>query len=278
LKEPSEPKYKHIQSLKRGLSIIECLNRLEGGASIAELADLTGIHRTTVHRFVATLVSEGYLRRSESDDSYWLERKVRDLSEGYRDEHWVSSLAAPLLSDLLYEVTWPTDLSTLDVDAMIIRETTHRFSRLSFHRSMVGRRLPLLFSAAGRAYLAFCPASQREELISLLLSRVPQTSSRPKLKRAIQRIVTKTRSKGYGANDGEWKQESRFAAIAVPIIHQGQIYGCLGLVYIAKAMSTDEAAERYLGALRDVVEKIEGGLETNYRADFSGRLVPVSAE
>jgi IclR family mhp operon transcriptional activator len=47
----------------------------------------------------------------------------------------------PAAGELLREVLWPTDISTLDVDAMVVRETTHRFSRLSFHRAMVGRRL-----------------------------------------------------------------------------------------------------------------------------------------
>ena len=34
--------------------------------------------------------------------------------------------------------------------------------------------------------------------------------------------------------------------------------GCLNLVYIAKAMSVEEAVRRYLPAMRSVVEKIEG--------------------
>lgn len=49
---------------------------------------------------------------------------MRQLSEGFRDEQWISALAAPLLGDLLREVVWPTDVSTLDVDAMVVRETT----------------------------------------------------------------------------------------------------------------------------------------------------------
>lgn len=36
------------------------------------------------------------------------------------------------------------------------------FSRLSFHRSMVGRRLPALQTATGMAYLAFCGEAERE--------------------------------------------------------------------------------------------------------------------
>lgn len=75
--------------------------------------------------------------------------KVRQLSEGFRDEEWISAPAAPPLGDLLREVVWPTDVSTLDVDAMVVRETTHRFSRLSFHRAMVGRRLTWLENRLG---------------------------------------------------------------------------------------------------------------------------------
>lgn len=39
--------------------------------------------------------------RSPSDDSFRLTIKVRQLSEGFRDEQWISALAAPLLGDLL---------------------------------------------------------------------------------------------------------------------------------------------------------------------------------
>ncbi|WP_256591033.1 MULTISPECIES: hypothetical protein [unclassified Pseudomonas] len=67
--------------------------------------------------------------------------KVRELSKGFRNEQWISSIAAPLLSEMLQEVVWPTDLCTLGGNAMAISETIHRFGRVSFHRSMVGLRL-----------------------------------------------------------------------------------------------------------------------------------------
>ncbi|MFC6671504.1 helix-turn-helix domain-containing protein [Marinobacterium aestuariivivens] len=90
-----DSKYKTVQGLVRGLDVLYALNRLDGGASIADLSSQTGLHRTTVRRLLETLIGEGYVRRSESYESYWLERRVRDLSEGYRDEQWISSLAAP---------------------------------------------------------------------------------------------------------------------------------------------------------------------------------------
>jgi hypothetical protein len=95
---------------------------------------------------------------------------VRELSEGFTDDEWISAVATPVLGELLRTVVWPSDLTTVDGTAMIIRETTHRFSRLSFHRAMVGRRMPLLYSASGRAYLAFCPEEERAQLLQLLIA------------------------------------------------------------------------------------------------------------
>mgnify|MGYP000050045932 CR=1 FL=1 len=138
--------YKNVRGLTRGLELLYLLNRAHGGAKIRDLADWSGIHRTTVRRLLETLVGEGYVRRSPSDDSYQLTLKVRQLSEGFQDAQWISQLAAPLLGQLLQQVIWPTDLCTLDGDAMVVRETTHRFSKLSSHRGMVGRRLPLLMT------------------------------------------------------------------------------------------------------------------------------------
>ncbi len=255
-----ETEYKAVRGLLRGLALINGLNRFDGGASTAQLAEQSGLHRTTVRRLLETLQGEGYVRRSESDDSYRLTLKVRELSEGFRDEQWISSIAAPLLGELLQEVVWPTDLCTLDGDAMVIRETTHRFSRLSFHRSMVGRRLPLLMTATGRAYFAYCSPAEQEELIELMVSREDEQSAFAADRRFVHRLVEHTLSKGYGENNSHWGEERKIAAIAIPITHEARVMGCLNLVYIAKAMSIEEAARRYLPSMRMVVQKIQDQL------------------
>jgi IclR family mhp operon transcriptional activator len=85
-----DTEYKTVPGLTRGLQILNALNREDGGASPTSLAELTGLHRTTVRRLLETLQDEGYVRRGESDDSFRLSMKVRELSEGFRDEQWIS--------------------------------------------------------------------------------------------------------------------------------------------------------------------------------------------
>ena len=146
------------------------------------------------------------------------------------------------------------------VTQYLIRETTHRFSRLSFHRSMVGRRLPLLMTATGRAYFAFCPPAEREELIELLISRDDAQSALAADRRFVERLIEHTRSKGYGENNAHWGEERKIAAIAIPVMHEARVMGCLNLVYIAKAMPVEEAARRFLPAMHEVVGNIQTGL------------------
>ncbi|XNM66978.1 IclR family transcriptional regulator C-terminal domain-containing protein [Escherichia coli] len=165
--------------------------------------------------------------------------------------------------ELLREVLWPTDITTLDVDAMVVRETTHRFSRLSFHRAMVGRRLPLLLTASGLTWLAFAPEQTNRSPKSLRCwppGRKRSISWRASRKLAA--ILERTRQNGYGENFRGWQQEEKIASIAVPIRRQQRVIGCLNLVYMAKAMTIDQAAQKHLPALQRVAKQIEEGVES----------------
>lgn len=83
MKNDDGTEYKTVRGLTRGLMLLNMLNRLDGGASVGLLAELSGLHRTTVRRLLETLQDEGYVRRSLSDDSFRLTIKVRQLSEDF---------------------------------------------------------------------------------------------------------------------------------------------------------------------------------------------------
>ena len=254
--------YRHVQGLSRGLSLLHAINRSpEGWASILELSEKTGLHRTTVRRLLETLLAEGYVRRSASDDSYRLNLKIRELSDGFTDDEWISEVANPVLGELLQKLVWPSDLCTVDGDCMLVRETTHRFSPLSFHRAMIRQRMPLLFTSAGRAYLAFCSDEERQQLLQLLMAGNDEQASFARNRALVDQMLEKTRRQGYATNDGEWQQQQKIAAIAVPVRHRGHILACINVVFLRKAVSVGEAARRYLPELQAAVRKIERRLD-----------------
>jgi len=271
--------YRPVQGLSRGLAILHAINLSPNGwASIAELSAATGLHRTTVRRMLETLQAEGYVRRSASDDSYRLNQKIRQLSDGFTDDEWISEVANPVLGELLHKVIWPSDLCTLDGDSMLVRETTHRFSPLSFHRAMIRQRLPLLFTAAGRAYLAHCPQEERRQILQLLVAGNDEQANFARNRVLVDQMLEKVRQQGYAINDGEWQQQLKISALSLPIRRQESILACLNIVFLRKAMSIPEAIERYLPPLREAVGKIEAMLAPNAPPSLSLAEAPESPE
>ncbi len=253
--------YSLVRGLTRGLDLLRALNVQEDGrASLADLVQATGLHRTTVRRLLETLIAEGYVRRSDSDTRYCLASNVRALADGFREEDWISAIVAPALSALLQTVVWPSDLSTPQGAYLVVRESTHRFSPLSFHRAMVGKRLPMLLTAAGRAFLMCCSDEQREEVLHLAKSGSDDQARLAADPRFVANVLERTREMGFGSNDGEWTSQHKIGAIALPILHHGLPVGVINVVYLNQAVTPKEAVRRFLPVLQHTVKLIEAQL------------------
>ena len=255
-----ERKYRRVQGLVRGLEVLCALNEAPGASgSPASLAKATGLHRTTVKRLLETLREAGFVRRLP-DDSFRLTFRVRSLSAGFTDETWVAQVAAPLLRKLTEDVLWPSDLVTLEGEELVIRDSTHAFSPLSFHPAMLGQRLPFLQTAVGRAYLAFCAPAERDALLAMLRSRNDKDGHLARDTRRVRALLQATRARGYAINEGDWIGGGRFGALAVPILRNGHARACINLIFSKRAISTAEAASKYLLRMKHTAETIERNL------------------
>jgi IclR family mhp operon transcriptional activator len=259
--------YRAVRGLSRGLALLRALNTAASGrATSSELSKLTGLHRTTVRRMLETLVDEGYVRRSDSDDNFRLMLKVKELSEGFTYSERLSMAATPVMGELLKNVVWPSDLGTPDGDALQISESTRRFSPLSFHRSMVGRRLPFLVTAAGRAYFASCMEQEREQILQILRNTDDDEGRMARDDRFIGNLIRTVRADGFATNNREWALERKIGAIAMPICDGERILGSLNVVYLAHAVSLQQAARTFVEPLRIAVEQISLALRTDGQA------------
>src|SRR6201995_2155876 len=182
-----------IRALNRGLDVLTELNRLER-AAINTLASAVGLPRPTTYRILETLRLAGYVERDAHDDCYRPTIMVRALSDGFDDEALVAHIAKPLLGALGAQLVWPVAVATPSGASMMIRETTDRESPLALEHYTAGVRVPMLGSAAGRAYLAFCAPAQREALLELL-SRSSSPDDRLARNRVeVERLLNETRT------------------------------------------------------------------------------------
>jgi IclR family transcriptional regulator, mhp operon transcriptional activator len=238
-----------IRALMRGLDALTVLN-LRGGATVSEVSQEIRLPRTTVYRILETLCNAGFVFRDPSDDRYRLTIMVRSLSGGFDDEAWVAQIAKPLIDELCREIVWPISISTLSGTTMMVRETTDHSSPVAIERYSAGFRMPLLASAGGRVYLAFCAASQRETLIDLLARSTKEEDKLARLQRTdLQRMLNEIKAQGYATATRSRRMVEEIG-LSVPVLLNDRVLAALTVRFASSAVPLKTGVERFLPKLR----------------------------
>jgi IclR family transcriptional regulator, mhp operon transcriptional activator len=246
-----------VRSLERGLALLVAMNRRKL-PSVVELARDTRLPRPTVYRLLETLSHAGFVKRSSPADRFCLTPKVRSLSDGFLEDDWIADVAAPLMAQLTRDLVWPAALMTFEQGRMLVRETTHEASVLSIDHGMVGRSLPMLRTAAGRCYLAYCSASERQAILEMLAhSTVPEDRGAREEER-VGALLDAVRARGFAIQDREINPKA--TGMAIPIRVGSRILGCLSLIWISSALTIAEGEQQLLPPLRSVARNIEAAL------------------
>ena len=116
---------------------------------------------------------------------------------------------------------------------------------MSFERSALQRRSPLLSSALGRAWLAFCSAEERRAVLRDLGVK-PGCEAGRRL-RGIRRD-------GYAFTC--LPRSGRLQGIGVAIPEGERVMGCLSMRFIRSALTEEEAGKRYGTALNALAAAI----------------------
>lgn len=151
-----------IQSADRIFSIVEALAD-NGSMRIIELSDLLGLHKSTVHRLLASLISMGYCTHSELTGEYSLTFKLVELSGKILKNTDIIGVVHPYavsLSDLCEETVHFVQRignNVLYLDKVESQSVKSRSVRLS---SQVGLTRPMYCSGVGKAILATLPEDE----------------------------------------------------------------------------------------------------------------------
>jgi IclR family mhp operon transcriptional activator len=244
-----------IRALIRGLDALTVLN-LRDGATVSEVAQEIRLPRTTVYRILETLCNAGFVFRDPSDDRYRLTIMVRALSGGFDDEAWVTQIAKPLINELCREIVWPISISTLSGTTMMVRETTDHSSPVAIERYSAGFRTPLLTSAGGRVYLAFCAASQRETLIDVLARSTKDEDKLARLQRPdLQRLLSDIKAQGYATATRSRRMVEEIS-LSVPVLLNDRVLAALTVRFASSALPLKTGVERFLPKLRHTAATI----------------------
>lgn len=246
-----------VQPVLRALHILEALNE-ETVTTLERLHERTKLPKPTLVRLLDTLIAGKYVRRVSRRAGYSLTARILRLSDGFRHSDRVVEVARPVMHALTVEHKWPVALATYDGDAMIVRTGTLHKSPLGTGPNYLDARLPILLSALGRAYIAFCPETERQTILSVLRTANAPMNAMAKDEKAVTRLIAEIRKRGY-ASTAPMPGEPA-TGLAVPVMQGNQVVATLTMRYFGSAMTEEEAARRYLTPMRAAADAISASL------------------
>jgi len=215
-----------VQSVVRALRLIDALGEGRGEIGISELSKRVGLHVSTVHRLLATLVQQGYCRQNPETGRYAVGAKLFHLAEAYLGQIDLRQTARPFLERLCRETGETANLVVLDRQEALYLDMVESPQSLRIF-SRIGRRAPLHSTAVGKVLLAYRPEPQVKGLLGAgPLERLTKRTitSRAQLGRELEAV----RHRGYALDREECEEGA--CCIAVPIRNaRGVVDAALGV-------------------------------------------------
>jgi DNA-binding IclR family transcriptional regulator len=202
-----------VQSVARALTLLEALGESGGEIGIAELSKRVGLHVSTTHRILSTLIGRGYARQSLETGRYALGARALRLGEAYLGQMDLRRLVRPVLERLSRETGETANLVILDGREVLYLDKVESPQSLRIF-SRIGHRAPLHCTAAGKVLLAYRTKTEVDTLLGHgpweALTRHTITSGSQ-----FRRELEKVREQGYALDQEECEEET--CCLAVPI-------------------------------------------------------------
>lgn len=245
-----------VSALARGLALLDAFTRRDSSLGNAELAERTGLTKSTVSRLAYTLTLQNYLSFDPRLREYRLgPRAIRLGAVAFATTN-VRALALPLMQRLAAGSHFNVGLGTRDELQMVYTDAVEGAALIAL-RLFPGSRIPIATSAMGRAYLATCPAEERDEILERLRPRYGDDWGR--IRKGIDDAIAEQESLGYCISIGDWQKD--ISGIAVPIAAPaGAMRYVLNLGGPAYALAEQQLREKLAPELIAIAREVEATL------------------
>jgi IclR family pca regulon transcriptional regulator len=204
-----------VQSLERGLLVIQAFSRENPRLTLADVARLTGLTRATARRVLLTLEQLGYAR--STGRAFQLTPKVLDLGYAYLSSLDLAEFAQADMEELMERTHESCSAAVLDGSEIVyvVRVPAARIMTISLG---LGSRLPAFCTSLGRVLLADLP----EDEAAALLSAAPRPKLTPRTVTDVDALCSElatVRRQGWALVDQELELGVR--SLAAPLRDAG---------------------------------------------------------
>jgi DNA-binding IclR family transcriptional regulator len=204
-----------VEAVERALAILDAFGDGSAQLSLAELAQRTGLYRSTILRLAASLERFGYLRRG-GDGRFRLGPSLWRLGVLYQNAFNLADHVRPALRELVEETGETAVFYVREGDKRICLYRQHA-PRMIRHHVEEGAQLPLEAGAGARVLMAYTDG--------------------------VGELYAKVRGDGFYVSLGERDPET--AAVSSPVFGQNQQFvGAIGVT---------GPVNRFEGSLQDAI-------------------------
>lgn len=240
-----------IQSVNRAIAILNAFTIDDAQLGVTDLSRRLGLHKSTVHRLLASLEKGGLVERPPGTRKYRLGIRLIELAGTMLNSRNVPQVVRPYLHYLADTVEELTYLGFRDGDEVINVEQIpgpHLVQSVGWQ----GRRTPLYCTSAGKIFLASMSEEELEAFSTKSLERMTdKTICDPT---ELQYELERVREQGYATSFEELEEGTN--AIAVPITNSnGRAIAAIGVVGPSYRF-TPERARSQLDIIRSVAREV----------------------
>lgn len=200
-----------VRAVDRVVGLLDTLKRAPNGASLGALAEATGMPKSSVFRYLATLEARGYVDKDPVTGDYSIGVALPSSRQHF---DVLASRVRPTLERLRDRFGETMNFGVLDGDRILYVDIveSHRAMRLAAKR---GDRDYLHSTALGKAIAAELPEA---DLRRLLASAGMPTLTDRTITRAgdFLDLLATVREDGFAMDDEENEQGARCIAVALP--------------------------------------------------------------
>jgi IclR family transcriptional regulator, pca regulon regulatory protein len=244
-----------VESLDRGLRLLQAFGERTAPMTLSEIAVAAGLPRATARRILFTLQHAGYV--SSDGKQFALTPHVLTLAGSYLRSNPIVAVLQPVLDHIAVAAQEISSLAVLDGDDVVFIARGSP-TRLLSGGVDIGYRLPSFCTAVGRAVLGRLGDAELKTKLAAMRREplTPQTLTDPK--RLLAAIIA-DRARGYSLVDRE--AEPHFRSIAVPVRrYDDTIVGAINIGVHVDRIPTEEMLKRFLPLLEEGAESVKARL------------------
>jgi len=202
-----------VQSLTRGLSILEALADAEGGLTLTDLAHRVELPASTAHRLLATPEKMGYVYQAGDLGLWYVGLQAFTVGSTFLANRDFVAQSHAYMRRLMEQSGETANLAILDgTEAVFIAQVQcHEMMRTLVK---LGSRVPLHASGVGKAIFAALPDEQIDAILKVMgLPRITEnTIVVPETMWSALRVI---RQRGYSFDDEEHARSTRCVAATI---------------------------------------------------------------